>query len=44
MKNKYVLKYSTQFYNDFEMIISYIKYELKNVIAANNLLKKWKRQ
>jgi len=40
MIDKYRLKYSIAFYNDFEEIISYIKYELKNEIAAMNLVNK----
>ena len=38
MKNNFTLKYSITFYEDFDKIISYIKDELKNVIAANNLI------
>ena len=40
MGNKFKLKYSQQFYNDLDQIVSYIKYELNNVIAAQNLLNK----
>lgn len=43
MTDKYKLKYSIAFYNDFEEIISYIKYELKNEIAAMNLINKVER-
>lgn len=38
MKNNFTLKYSLAFYEDFEKIISYIKDELENYIAANNLI------
>ena len=38
MKNNFSLKYSVKFYEEFDEIISYIKDELKNVIAANNLM------
>ena len=44
MKNKFELKYSTEFYNDFYTINSYIKYKLKNVIASNNLLNKVEKE
>ena len=35
---KYEIIYLPLFYNDLDKIIDYIKYELNNVIAANNLL------
>lgn len=38
MKNSFTLKYSLTFYEDFEKIISYIRDELENYIAANNLI------
>lgn len=38
MKNNFTLKYSLTFYEDFEKIISYIRDELENYIAANNLI------
>ena len=38
MKNKYTLRYSPLFYKDLEKIILYIKNELNNIEAANNLL------
>lgn len=44
MKNKFELKYSTEFYNDFYTINSYIRYKLKNVIASNNLLNKVEKE
>lgn len=40
MKNKYILKYSPEFYNDINNIVIYIKYKLKNNIAARSLLSK----
>ena len=42
--NKYKLKYSPSFYNDFNNIIVYIKCELKNVIAADNLINKVEKE
>lgn len=44
MSNKFELRYSLTFYNDLENIILYIKYELKNEIAANNLLDKVEKE
>lgn len=44
MTNRFEVRYSPTFYNDFERIILYIKYELKNVIAANNLLNKVEKE
>ena len=38
------LKVLKTFYNDFERIILYIKYELKNIIASNNLLNKVEKE
>jgi len=38
MNNNFTLKYSATFYEDFDKIVSYIKDELKNVIAANALI------
>ena len=40
MNNNFKVKYSYRFYDDFNIINSYIKHELKNEIAAHNLLKK----
>ena len=40
MKNKYILKYSPEFYNDINCVVIYIKYKLKNNIAARNLISK----
>lgn len=40
MKNKYILKYSPEFYADINNIVIYIKYKLKNNIAAKNLISK----
>ena len=44
MKNSYEIRYSYEFYNDFEKINSYIKYKLKNVIAANKLINRVERE
>lgn len=44
MKNNFELKYSPEFYNDFYSINFYIKYKLKNSIAAENLLKKVEKE
>lgn len=44
MKNKFELKYSPEFYNDFYAINLYIKYKLKNPIASDNLIKKVKKE
>lgn len=38
MKNNFTLKYSLTFYEDFEKIISYLRDELENYIAASNLI------
>lgn len=38
MNNNFTLKYSLTFYEDFEKIISYIKDELENYMAANHLI------
>jgi len=40
MKNKYKLKYSPQFYVDINNIVIYIKHNLKNNLAADNLISK----
>lgn len=40
MATNFDLKFSNTFYQDFSNIISYIQNELKNVIAAENLIKK----
>ena len=40
MKNKFELRYSPEFLKDFEGINFYIKHELNNIIAAENLLNK----
>ena len=44
MKNNYTLKYSPEFLNDFNKIITYIKYELKNIIAGDNLISKVEKE
>ena len=44
MSNKYKLVYSPTFYDDLDAIISYIKYKLKNFIAADNLLKRIEKE
>lgn len=38
MNNNFQLQYSPTFYEDFTKIIFYIRYELKNNIAAHNLI------
>lgn len=38
MKDKYIIKYSSLFFDDLMQVVSYIKYELNNVEAANNLV------
>ena len=43
MNHKFTLKYSITFYEDFEKIILYIQKELKNTIAANNLINEGER-
>lgn len=43
MNHKFTLKYSITFYEDFEKIILYIQKELKNTIAANNLINEVER-
>lgn len=43
MKTNFKIEYSPEFYNDLDSIISYIKYNLKNNIAAENLLNKIER-
>ena len=40
MNDKYKLRYSPEFVNDLESITFYISHELKNIIAAENLLNK----
>lgn len=40
MVNKRKIKYSIEFIEDLNNIISYIKYQLKNNIAANKLVDK----
>ena len=37
MNRKYEIKYSDLFYTDLSSILNYIKYELENITAANNL-------
>lgn len=37
MNRKYDIKYSDLFYKDLNSILDYIKYELQNLVAANNL-------
>ena len=44
MKNSFELIYSPEFYKDLNVIINYIKYELKNIIAANNLIDKVEKE
>lgn len=44
MKNNFELKYSPEFLNDFENINNYIKYELNNVIAGDNLISKVEKE
>lgn len=38
MKNNFKLRYSPEFYKDLSSIINYIRYNLENDIAAENLL------
>ena len=40
MATNFDLKFSNSFYQEFSDIISYIQYELGNVIAAKNLIEK----
>lgn len=40
MNSKFEIEYSPEFYNDLDAIIDYIKNELKNNIAAINLVNK----
>jgi len=40
MDNNFKLKYSIKFVKDLYSITSYIRYRLKNSIAANNLINK----
>ena len=44
MKNNYTLKYSPEFLNDFYKIITYIKQELKNIMAGDNLILKVEKE
>lgn len=44
MINKFELKYSLNFYNDINAIVSYIKNELNNIVAANNILNKIEKE
>lgn len=44
MKNKFEIKYSPEFYNDFYIINFYIKHKLKNSIASDNLLKRVEKE
>lgn len=37
MNKKHEIKYSDLFYRDLSSILNYIKYELENIAAANNL-------
>lgn len=37
MNKKHEIKYSELFYRDLSSILNYIKHELENVVAANNL-------
>lgn len=39
MKNNYNIKYLPSFYEEFEEILYYIKYKLKNKNAAENFIK-----
>ncbi len=40
MMNDFKIRYSTEFFSELEEIAFYIKSELKNNIAANNLIEK----
>lgn len=40
MTNKFEIRYSSEFFEELEAIVFYIKNELKNYIAANKLLAK----
>ena len=40
MKKKYKIKYLPLFYKDLDYITDYIKYQLRNEIAANNFVNK----
>ena len=40
MTNKFVVRYSLEFYEELDAITFYIKNELKNNIAANKLVEK----
>ncbi len=40
MEKKYKIKYLPLFYKDLDYITDYIKYQLKNEIAANNFVNK----
>lgn len=37
MNKKHEIRYSELFYKDLNSILNYIKYELDNIVAANNL-------
>ena len=44
MKKKYKIIYLPLFYKDLEKITDYIKYQLKNRIAANNFVNKLEKE
>lgn len=44
MKNNFKLRYSINFYEQLDIISLYIKNELKNNIAANNLVSKVEKE
>ena len=44
MEKKYKIKYLPLFYKDLDHITDYIKYRLKNEIAANNFVDKLEKE
>ena len=44
MEKKYKIKYLPLFYKDLDHITDYIKYKLKNEIAANNFVNKLEKE
>ena len=44
MEKKYKIKYLPLFYKDLDHITDYIKYRLKNEIAANNFVNKLEKE
>ena len=44
MEKKYKIKYLPLFYKDLDNITDYIKYQLKNRIAADNLVNKIEKE